>query len=90
METKKSVEKMRPIGNDFYFKVLCHFSRKRVFVGAKINIVTVLFCLSDISKSKTLFGVPSFTGKDVENVSSVLVSQLLDLRSRFVVYNFTI
>jgi hypothetical protein len=42
--------------------------------------------LSNISKSKTLFSVPFFGGKNVENVSRVFVHLLLDLRSGFVLY----
>ena len=84
VEIKKAIEKMRSVRDDFDFIVSCHSCGKGVFVAADIDVVAVLFSLCDIPKSEALFCVPSFTGKDVENISGVLVTQLLDLRSRFV------
>lgn len=77
------------VRDDFDLIVLCHSSSERVLVRADINVVTVLFRLSNIPKSKTLFCVPTFTWQDVENISGVLVTQLLDLRSWFVFDNFS-
>lgn len=77
------------IRDDFDLQVFCHLRCKRVFVRADIDVISVLFGLSDIPKSKTLFCVPSFTWQDVENISGVLVTQLLNLNSRFIFDDFS-
>lgn len=90
MEAKKAIKKMGLIGNDFDLKRLGHPRDKRVLISAKIDVVAVILCLCNVSKSKALFGIPTFAWQNIKNVAGVFVSQLLYLHSRSVLNQFPV